>query len=89
RAAVGLARWRGAWELGPTGAPFPAPPGRARDLVALLDRATGDVVVEVDGKEVLRTRADLAPIDRSLIALGRSPEGLTLGRGDFAGRLSP
>jgi hypothetical protein len=89
RAAAGLARWRGAWELGPTGPPFPMPAGRPRDLFVVLDRANGDVMLEIDGKEVLRTRADLAPIDRSLIALGRSPEGLTLGRGDFAGRLSP
>jgi hypothetical protein len=89
RAAVGLARWRGSWDLGPTGEPFTAAAGRPRDVSVVLDRASGDVGVEVEGKEVLRTRADLAPIDRSLIVLGRSPEGLTLGRGDFAGRFSP
>jgi hypothetical protein len=89
RAAVGLARWRGAWELGAAGEPFPARPGHPVDLDVLLDRASGDVVVRLDGREVLRSRADLAPIDRGLLAVGRSPEGLTLGRGDFAGRLSP
>jgi hypothetical protein len=89
RAAVGLARWRGGWELGATGEPFPARAGREGALRVVLDRAEGDVIVSLDGREVLRARADLVPIDRSLVAVGRSPEGLTLGRGAFGGRLAP
>lgn len=89
RAALGLARWRGAWELGSPGVPFSLDPGRARPLRVVLDRAAASVTAQVEGREVLRTQADLAPLDRALIAVGRSPEGLTLGRGTFAGRLEP
>jgi hypothetical protein len=89
RAAVGLARWRGSWDLGKAGEPFAARAGREGALDVVLDRPAGDVVVELDGREVLRARADLVPIDRGLVAVGKSPEGLTLGRGVFAGRLAP
>ncbi len=41
RAAVGLARWRGAWELGPPGDPFPARAGHASAVTIVLDRAGG------------------------------------------------
>jgi hypothetical protein len=98
RAALGLTRWRarprpteppgGAWELGPTGTPFSLDLGHARPLQVVLDRAAGEVTAHLDGREALRVRADLAPLDRSLIAVGRSPEGLILGRGTFAGRLT-
>jgi hypothetical protein len=89
RAAVGLARWRGAWELGTAGEPFAVRPGHPLALGVVLDRARGDVTGRLDGRAVLRSHAELAPIDRGLIAVGRSPEGLTLGQGVFAGRLSP
>jgi hypothetical protein len=88
RVAVGLARWRGAWEMGPVGTPFSVRAGRSSELDLLLDRPAGDVVVALDGREVLRTRADLVPIDRALISAARSPEGLLLGRGVFSGRLA-
>ena len=95
RVALGLARSRaqpsasprGAWELGSTGLPLALEPGRARALRVVLDRAAGEVTAHLDDREVLRVRADLAPLDRALITLGRSPEGLSLGRGTFAGRL--
>jgi hypothetical protein len=95
RVALGLARCRfqpsassdGAWELGSTGPPLALEPGRARALRVVLDRAGGEVTAHLDDKEALRVRADLAPLDRALITLGRSPEGLPLGRGTFAGRL--
>jgi hypothetical protein len=89
RAAVGLARWRGAWELRMAGEPFAVRPGHPLALGVVLDRASGDVIVRLDSRDVLRSHAELAPIDRGLIAVGRSPEGLTLGQGVFAGRLSP
>jgi hypothetical protein len=89
RAGLGLARWRGAWELGPAGEAFAARPGSPKSLDLVLDRVAGDVVVRLDDREVLRTKVEIAPIDRALVAVGRSPEGIPLGRGTFAGRLSP
>ncbi len=87
RAAPGLAHWRGAWKLDPPGDSFPVAPERTRRLDIVLDRAGGAVSVRLDGRDAFRGSADLAPIDRSLVVVGRSPEGLILGRGLFAGRI--
>jgi hypothetical protein len=89
RVALGLAAWRGAWELGPTGPAVDALPGRPQALSVTLDRPAGSVLVLLGGREVLRVRAELAPILRSRLAVGESPAGMTLGRPSFAGQMLP
>ena len=87
RVAFGLAGWRGAWELGSTGPPVDALPGRPQALSVTFDRPAGSVLVLLGGREVLRARAELAPILRAALAVGESPAGMTLGRAAFAGQI--
>ncbi|HXB57631.1 MAG TPA: hypothetical protein VN461_22915, partial [Vicinamibacteria bacterium] len=89
RVAFGLAAWRGAWELGPAGPAVDAFPGRPQALSLLLDRPAGSALVLLREREVLRARAELAPIVRARLAVGDSPAGMTLGRASFAGQMLP
>jgi hypothetical protein len=90
RVAFGLAAWRGAWEMGPTGPAVDALPGRPQALSVTLDRPAGSVLVLLGGREVLRARVELvAPILRAGLVVGESPAGMTLGRASFSGRILP
>jgi hypothetical protein len=60
-----------------------------RTLSVLLDRAGQRTIVVLDGRMVLEANGDLRSIDRSLLLVGKSPPGMTLGRPAFAGRIRP
>ncbi len=89
RLAFGPARWRSGWEIGASGPPTDSRPGRTRTLSVLLDRPAQQTLVLLDGQVVLRSRRDLRAIDRSLLYVGKSPTGMTLGRPTFTGRIWP
>jgi hypothetical protein len=88
RLVFGLAHWRAGWELGAFGPPVASRPG-SRTLSVLLDRAAQRTIVELDGQVVFQGQGELRAIDRSLLAVGKSPPGMTLGRPVFAGRIRP
>lgn len=85
--AFGLAQWRGAWELGTVGPAVVRSMG-LQALQVTLDRPAGVAIVALDGREVLRARAELGPIARSEMRLGRSPEDRPLGTGVLTGALA-
>jgi hypothetical protein len=82
RVAFGLAQARGTWTLGPTGPQDAASAGAApRPLAILIDRVEGRLRVDLDGREVLSARADLAPLGRAWTRVGDAP-GMHLGPGE-------
>ena len=89
RVAFGRARWRSGWEREAPGPAVEARPDRTRTLSVVLDRARREVLARLDGQEVLRSPADLVPIDRSRLRVGTSPPEMALGRGVFSGRIWP
>lgn len=87
RLTFGLARWHSGWDLGTAGSPTDARPGRTRTVRVLLDRPGRQAIVLLDGQAVMRATTDLRAIDRSLVFVGKSPPGMTLGRPAFSGRI--
>jgi hypothetical protein len=82
RIAFGLAQARDAGALRATGAEGGSSvAGEARAASILLDRVEGRVRVELDGREVLSARADLAPLGRAFTRLGALPPDHTLDLG--------
>jgi hypothetical protein len=72
RVAFGLAQSRSSWDLGPTGSDVPV--GAApHSLAILVDRVEGRLRVDLDGREVLSTRADLAPLGPAWTKVGSAP----------------
>jgi len=88
RVAVGFDRWRGAWDHGPRSGPLTLEPGKPYALEVTLDRPAGLVVARIDGGEILRASADLAPLRRGDLRVGSAPAGLP-GLGPFTGRILP
>jgi hypothetical protein len=89
RLAFGLAHWREGWDLGTSGPPVVFRPDGARTLRVLLDRVGQRTIVQLDGQVAFQATGELRAIDRSLITVGKSPPGMTLGRPVFAGRIRP
>lgn len=89
RLAFGLAHWRAVWDLGTSGRPVESRPGSMRTLRVLLDRAGQQTTALLDGQVVFQSSGELRAIDRSLLWVGKSPPGMTLGRAAFAGRIRP
>ncbi|MFI5006324.1 MAG: hypothetical protein ACHQKZ_02760 [Solirubrobacterales bacterium] len=89
RVAFGLAHWRAGWNLGTSGSPLSLRPGDARTLTVVLDRAGQQTTALLDGQAVFQSGDELRAIDRSLLSVGKSPPGMTLGRPAFAGRMRP
>jgi hypothetical protein len=89
RLAFGLAHWRAGWELGTSGPPTSSRPDGSRMLGVLLDRAGQRTIVMLDGQVVFQASGELRAIDRSLLSVGKSPPGMTLGRPAFAGPIRP
>jgi hypothetical protein len=90
RVAFGLAQARDSWTFGATG---PEATGSANaaphELSILLDRVEGRLRVDLDGREVLSTHADLAPLGRAFTRLGALPPGRPFEPGTSGGPLPP
>jgi hypothetical protein len=77
RVAFGLARWSDGWRFDTEGPALSVPEGPGT-VTVVLDRPARRVSVVLEGQEVLRTSADLRPLDPSLLRVGSLPRGMAL-----------
>ena len=90
RVAFGLAQARDSWIFGATDPEATRSANAApHGLSILLDRVEGTVRVDLDGREVLSTHADLAPLGRAFTRLGALPPGRPFEPRTSAGPLLP
>ncbi len=76
RLAFGLAQCRDGWAFGGTGPQAASSPTAApHALSILLDRVEGRLRVDLDGRAVLSTHAELAPLGRGFTLVGALPPG--------------
>jgi hypothetical protein len=70
---VALARWDGAWTPAETSPPVELSGGSGATLRVVLDRRSREVVAWLEGREVLRARAELRPLRPHWLFVGRTP----------------
>jgi hypothetical protein len=73
RAAVAVAQWDGQWTLGDSSAPLDEADLTEGRLRVVLDRPDREVVVSLDGREILQARAELRPLRPDRLLIGRTP----------------
>ena len=90
RVAFGLAQARNSWSFGATGPEIVSSATAARhELSVLVDRVEGRLRLDLDGRPVLSTHADLAPLGRAFTLLGALPPGRPFEPEASGGRLLP
>jgi hypothetical protein len=77
RMVFAVARWKGGWTLGPSGAAVVLHADRPATVSVTLDRPGRAVVVALDGQEALRSSVDLLPLGCDELRGGRLPAGTT------------
>ena len=86
RVAFAYRRWpAAAVTVGPARTLTPGP----HRIDVLLDRPAGRLRVSVDGETALEVRADLLPIEKAGLAIGRLPKGLAIEPEVFTGSIGP